>query len=198
MVSTVTGKVLAGDQFGAGYWWRNIREPVRFCEAVQEATRQGARVFIEVGPRATLLSHIGDAIEPLGIEIATIGVLHRKPAGGDPIARTVAAALVQGAAVDEATVFGENPQGDVAAAALSLAAPHASASPRPPRASARRRRRPYPSALRLARRAGRPRMARPRRHRDGAGTRRSPHRRARRSCPAPPSSRWRSASPARR
>ncbi|KQU17724.1 beta-ketoacyl synthase [Methylobacterium sp. Leaf94] len=113
MVSTVTGKVLAGDQFGAGYWWRNIREPVRFCEAVQEATRQGARVFIEVGPRATLLSHIGDAIEPLGIENATIGVLHRKPAGGDPIARTVAAALVQGAAVDEATVFGANPTGDV-------------------------------------------------------------------------------------
>ncbi|RZK81580.1 MAG: beta-ketoacyl synthase, partial [Methylobacterium sp.] len=89
------------------------REPVRFAQAVQEATRQGARVFVEVGPRATLLSHIGDAIEPLGIENATIGVLHRKPAGGDPIARTVAAALVQGAAVDEATVFGTNPTGDV-------------------------------------------------------------------------------------
>ena len=113
MVSTVTGTVLPGAEFGATYWWRNIREPVRFAQAVQEATRQGARVFVEVGPRATLLSHIGDAIEPLGIENATIGVLHRKQAGGDPIARTVAAALVQGAAVDEATVFGENPKGDV-------------------------------------------------------------------------------------
>ncbi|NEU11035.1 SDR family NAD(P)-dependent oxidoreductase [Methylobacterium sp. BTF04] len=113
MVSTVTGTVLAGSEFGAGYWWRNIREPVRFSEAVQEATRKGARVFVEVGPRATLLSHIGDAIEPLGIENATIGVLHRKPAGGDPIARTVAAALVQGAAVDETIAFGQNPKGDV-------------------------------------------------------------------------------------
>ncbi|WP_375410016.1 SDR family NAD(P)-dependent oxidoreductase [uncultured Methylobacterium sp.] len=114
MVSTVTGGVLNGRQFGGGYWWRNIREPVRFCEAVQEATRQGARIFVEVGPRASLLSHIGDAVEPLGIEIATVGVMNRKPAGGDPISRAMALALVQGAAVDEATVFGEDPRGDVA------------------------------------------------------------------------------------
>ena len=113
MVSTVTGTVLPGARFGAGYWWRNIREPVRFCEALQEATRQGARVFVEVGPRATLLPHIGDAVEPLGIEVAPVGVLTRKPVGGDPIARAVAAALVAGAAVEEATVFGEDPVGEV-------------------------------------------------------------------------------------
>lgn len=113
MVSTVTGGVLPGENFGAGYWWRNIREPVRFNEAVQEATRQGARVFVEVGPRASLLSHIGDAVEALGIEIATVGVMNRKPAGGDPIARAMALSLVQGAAVDEPAVFGENPKGEV-------------------------------------------------------------------------------------
>ncbi|WP_232628647.1 type I polyketide synthase [Methylobacterium sp. Leaf118] len=113
MVSTVTGTVLPGARFGAGYWWRNIREPVRFCEALQEATRQGARVFVEVGPRATLLPHIGDAIEPLGIEVASVGVMHRKPVGADPIARAVAAALVAGAKVEEPTVFGDDPAGDV-------------------------------------------------------------------------------------
>ena len=115
MVSTVTGKVLPGEDFGATYWWRNIREPVRFCDAVQEATRGGARVFVEVGPRATLMSHIGDCIEPLGIDNAVVGVMHRKEAGGDPIAKAASAALVQGAAVDEALLFGDAPQG-----ALSL------------------------------------------------------------------------------
>ena len=113
MVSTVTGQVLAGKEFGASYWWRNIREPVRFCDAVQEATRQGARVFIEVGPRAVLLSHVGDSIEPLGIETASIGVMHRKPAGSDPIRKTLVAALAQGAAVDETIVFGDAPKGAV-------------------------------------------------------------------------------------
>ncbi|WP_342110353.1 SDR family NAD(P)-dependent oxidoreductase [Methylobacterium sp. SI9] len=113
MVSTVTGSVLDGSHFGAGYWWRNIREPVRFCEAVQDATRRGARVFVEVGPRATLMSHVGDAVEPLGIETATVGVMHRKASGGDPIAKAVSAALVQGAQVDEAVLFGDAPKGDV-------------------------------------------------------------------------------------
>lgn len=114
MVSTVTGTVLPGGEFDAGYWWRNIREPVRFSDAVQEATRKGARIFVEVGPRATLLPHIGDCIEPLGIENATVGVLTNKPVGSDPFARALASALVHGAAVDEAVVFGENPKGDVA------------------------------------------------------------------------------------
>ncbi|WP_331311766.1 SDR family NAD(P)-dependent oxidoreductase [Methylobacterium oryzae] len=113
MVSTVSGSVLDGSHFGAGYWWRNIREPVRFCEAVQDATRRGARVFVEVGPRATLMSHVGDAVEPLGIETATVGVMHRKASGGDPIAKAVSAALVQGAQVDEAVLFGDAPKGDV-------------------------------------------------------------------------------------
>ena len=113
MVSTVTGTVLPGARFGADYWWRNIREPVRFCDALQEATRQGARVFVEVGPRATLLPHIGDAVEPLGIEVASVGVLHRKPVGGDPIAKAVAGALVAGARVDETVLFGDDPAGSV-------------------------------------------------------------------------------------
>ncbi|MDQ0444756.1 type I polyketide synthase [Methylobacterium persicinum] len=113
MMSTVTGAALAGSAFGPTYWWRNIREPVRFSEAVQEATRQGARVFVEVGPRATLMSHVGDAVEPLGIEIATVGVMHRKASGGDPIAKAVNGALVLGAAVDEEKLFGTEPKGDV-------------------------------------------------------------------------------------
>ena len=113
MVSTVTGTELSGTAFGASYWWRNIREPVRFCEAVQEAARQGARVFVEVGPRATLMSHVGDAIEPLGVENAVVGVMHRKASGGDPFAKALAAALVQGASVDERLVFGDDPAGAI-------------------------------------------------------------------------------------
>lgn len=113
MMSTVTGAALDGSNFGPNYWWRNIREPVRFSDAVQEATRQGARVFVEVGPRATLMSHVGDSVEPLGIEIATVGVMHRKTSNADPIAKAVNAALVLGAAVDEDKLFGSVPRGDV-------------------------------------------------------------------------------------
>ncbi|WP_018262854.1 type I polyketide synthase [Methylobacterium sp. WSM2598] len=114
MASTVTGDLLAGERFDAGYWWRNIREPVRFSEAVQAAARAGARVFVEVGPRPTLLPHIGDCLEPLGIDGATVGVLHKKPSDRDPFLQALASAVVQGAAVDEAVAFGRNPEGPVA------------------------------------------------------------------------------------
>ncbi len=59
------------------------------------------------------MSHVGDAVEPLGIEIATVGVMHRKASGSDPIAKAVNAALVLGAAVDDDKLFGSAPRGDV-------------------------------------------------------------------------------------
>ncbi|WP_128560367.1 type I polyketide synthase [Methylobacterium crusticola] len=114
LASTVTGDVLDGRHFDAGYWWRNIREPVRFSEAIQAAARRGARVFVEVGPRPTLLPHVGDCLEPLGIDGATVGALPKKPVDRDPFRQALAAALVAGAAVDEAVAFGPAPAGAVA------------------------------------------------------------------------------------
>ncbi|MFN7307008.1 MAG: acyltransferase domain-containing protein, partial [Acetobacteraceae bacterium] len=43
MISSVTGKSLPGVEAGGAYWWRNLREPVRFHAAIAEAARQGAR-----------------------------------------------------------------------------------------------------------------------------------------------------------
>ncbi len=76
----------------------NIREPVRFSAAVQAAAQAGARIFVEVGPRPTLLPHIGDCLEPLGLDGATVGVLPKKTLAADPFRRALAAALAAGAA----------------------------------------------------------------------------------------------------
>ncbi len=110
----MTGDVLDGTAFDAGYWWRNIREPVRFSAAVQAAAQAGARIFVEVGPRPTLLPHIGDCLEPLGLDGATVGVLPKKTLEADPFRRALAAALAAGAAIDEAVAFGADPAGSVA------------------------------------------------------------------------------------
>jgi acyl transferase domain-containing protein/acyl-CoA synthetase (AMP-forming)/AMP-acid ligase II/acyl carrier protein len=59
LVSTLTGKVLpAGTLLDAEYWWRQLREPVRFHAAVQEAVGNGYELLLEVGP--------GDALTQLG------------------------------------------------------------------------------------------------------------------------------------
>ncbi len=106
MISTVTGTALAGAGFDAGYWWRNIREPVRFREAVEAAAAAGARLVLEVGPRPTLLRYIGDCFGET--RHAAFGVHGRDPAPGDPFCRAAAQAAVRGAALAPAR-FGDDP-----------------------------------------------------------------------------------------
>ncbi len=105
-VSTVTGSVLDGDEMDAAYWWRNVREPVLFSDAIIGATRSGARIFVEIGPAPTLLSHIADTIDERTATIATLPTLDKRDKGFDPIKIAVATAIARGAKVDEAAVFG--------------------------------------------------------------------------------------------
>ncbi|MCE6998174.1 SDR family NAD(P)-dependent oxidoreductase [Saccharothrix sp. S26] len=45
----------AGTAFDAGYWVRQVREPVRFAEAVDWLRANGVTTFLEVGPHPTLV-----------------------------------------------------------------------------------------------------------------------------------------------
>ncbi|MFF4324865.1 SDR family NAD(P)-dependent oxidoreductase, partial [Streptomyces sp. NPDC001568] len=54
MWSTVTGGLVADGELDAGYWYRNLREPVLFEAAVRAAHAQGRGVFVEVGPHPVL------------------------------------------------------------------------------------------------------------------------------------------------
>lgn len=58
-ISTVEGVALAGTALDAGYWWRNIRAPVRFESAVRQAvTEHAVDVVIEIGPHPVLRDYI--------------------------------------------------------------------------------------------------------------------------------------------
>ncbi|KAB2346143.1 type I polyketide synthase [Actinomadura rudentiformis] len=59
LVSTVTGG-LEGE-LPAHYWVRQVREPVRFADAVAELEAQGVTTFVEIGPDA-VLSAMVDAV----------------------------------------------------------------------------------------------------------------------------------------
>ncbi|MET8748103.1 SDR family NAD(P)-dependent oxidoreductase [Streptomyces sp. NPDC004728] len=55
MVSTVTGgPVEAAEVCTPAYWVRNVREPVRFADAVGAVRESGAEVLVEVGPGGVL------------------------------------------------------------------------------------------------------------------------------------------------
>ena len=58
LYSTVRGEVLAGDELDAGYWWENLREPVRFAPAVDRLLADGLTCFLEISPHPVLSSAV--------------------------------------------------------------------------------------------------------------------------------------------
>jgi acyl transferase domain-containing protein/acyl carrier protein len=52
--STVTGTVVAGTDFDASYWVRNLRQPVLFAQAIECALAAGPTTFLELGPHPVL------------------------------------------------------------------------------------------------------------------------------------------------
>src|SRR5205823_12527016 len=59
LASNLTGKVAAADEIAtASYWVRQLREPVRFAQALTALTDLGYRAFVEVGP-SPVLSGLG-------------------------------------------------------------------------------------------------------------------------------------------
>lgn len=88
-VSTVTGSTLEGERLGADYWWHNVREPVRFAEAVNTATGLGARIFVEIGPHAILQRYIKKCLTEAKIGGRVLPTLSKEADGWDRLMETV-------------------------------------------------------------------------------------------------------------
>ncbi|BFU45361.1 SDR family NAD(P)-dependent oxidoreductase [Krasilnikovia sp. MM14-A1004] len=64
--------------FDAGYWADNLRNPVRFAQAVQAAAADGYRCFIEVSPHPVVVSAVSDTLADSGVTgTAVFGSLRR-------------------------------------------------------------------------------------------------------------------------
>ncbi len=108
-VSSVTGRCLPSSRLDGRYWWQNVREPVRFDAAVGEAARQGARFFIELGPRGLLTKHIEDILKDHPDPTYACGTLERHDDDCDPFPAILCKVLVAGAKVDFDCIFGGDP-----------------------------------------------------------------------------------------
>ncbi|MFI6316693.1 SDR family NAD(P)-dependent oxidoreductase [Nonomuraea sp. NPDC050556] len=98
LVSTLTGRVVAdGDLADPGYWVRQLREPVRFADALAVLEAAGVTGFLELGPDA-VLSVL--AAETLPDAHAVASVLRRDQPEELSAARALAHAYVHGSPVD--------------------------------------------------------------------------------------------------
>ncbi|AHH16329.1 polyketide synthase [Nocardia nova SH22a] len=65
-IVTTGGVVEAGAILDAGYWTRQIREPVRFAPAVESAYGTGENAFLEIGPGGVLAALAAETIAAAG------------------------------------------------------------------------------------------------------------------------------------
>lgn len=109
-ISTVTGSEIDGEALTADYWWRNVREPVRFGDAVLKLT-EISPLFLEIGPRPVLQGYVNDCLRQAGVKGRALpGFDRNDPEEQDPVRGVVARALAAGAAIDEGRLFGEKPR----------------------------------------------------------------------------------------
>ncbi|WP_413812885.1 SDR family NAD(P)-dependent oxidoreductase [Streptomyces sp. OE57] len=108
MYSTVTGALLDGASADAEYWYRNLRETVRFEHATRALADAGHTVFIEVSPHPVLVPGIEQTVErtPRGTSTAVVvGTLRRDEGGRERLLTALAELFVAGGAVAWATAF---------------------------------------------------------------------------------------------
>ena len=73
--STVTADLLAGEALGPDYWRRNLRDPVRFTQTLQQLADAGHDAYLEISPTPLLLGAIEQTLRPRGGAITRLGSL---------------------------------------------------------------------------------------------------------------------------
>ncbi|MER5650316.1 SDR family NAD(P)-dependent oxidoreductase [Streptosporangium sp. NPDC002524] len=104
--STVSGRWL-DEPLDGGYWFRNLRERVRFAQATQGLIEAGHRVFVEVSPHPVLTVGVEQSLEAAGVEGAAVGTLRRDEGGMDRFLLSLGEAFVHGVEVDWSPAFGD-------------------------------------------------------------------------------------------
>jgi phthiocerol/phenolphthiocerol synthesis type-I polyketide synthase C len=76
-ISSVDGCLIEGTALGARYWWRNVREPVRFGAAITHLLNDGIQTFLEIGPHPVLREYLAQCAVESGAAPAILPTLKR-------------------------------------------------------------------------------------------------------------------------
>ncbi len=112
VVSDVTGKVAGAAVISRPeYWADNIRQPVRFADAVETLRAEGVGTFVELGPDGTLSGVVHDCLAADAEGVTIVPLLREKRAEPVSVLTSLAEAYVRGTPVDWAAVFtGQHPR----------------------------------------------------------------------------------------
>ena len=73
--STVTGGPAGREDYGAEYWWRNVRQTVCFCPVIETLLEGGHNLFVEISPQPVLSRPIMETASARGRKITVLPTL---------------------------------------------------------------------------------------------------------------------------
>ena len=100
LVSTVTGRLPTRARLGADYWWRNVREPVRFAEAIATLLEQRPTAFLEIGPHPVLSQSLAECLESARVKGSVLCSLRRGRDGRTALLESLAELYMLGSPVE--------------------------------------------------------------------------------------------------
>jgi acyl transferase domain-containing protein len=68
LISTVTAQVIDGETMDAEYWWHNVRQPVRFADAINGLIQEGETTYLEIGPHPSLQHALHECMASQGAQ----------------------------------------------------------------------------------------------------------------------------------
>ncbi|WP_424190547.1 SDR family NAD(P)-dependent oxidoreductase [Actinokineospora sp. G85] len=99
--STVTSEWIIGAGVVDGdYWYRNLREQVRFGPAAAALLSQGHTTFVEVSAHPVLVQPITEVVDGAEVDAVVTGTLRRDDGGLRRLLASMAELFVRGVAVD--------------------------------------------------------------------------------------------------
>jgi myxalamid-type polyketide synthase MxaE and MxaD len=98
--SAVDGEIGDGTALGAGYWSRNLTQPVLFAQAVESLRDAQASLFLEIGPHPVLAASLRQGVDGL-----VLPSLAREASETRTVLSTLAALYAAGAEVDWSALY---------------------------------------------------------------------------------------------
>ncbi|GAA3769228.1 hypothetical protein GCM10022403_000880 [Streptomyces coacervatus] len=105
LYSTVLAEPVPGERLDAGYWYRNLGEPVRFADTIRRMLDDGYRYFVELSPHPSLGSSIEAVAAEAGIDAVSIASLRREEGGLDDLLRRAGELYTAGHTPDWPALF---------------------------------------------------------------------------------------------
>ncbi|MFC9878544.1 type I polyketide synthase [Streptomyces libani] len=103
--SAVNAALISGEELDAGYWFENLRNTVRFEEAIQALLADGHGVFVECSAHPVLTPGIEDTAQEAGSPVVVTGSLRRDEGGWSRFAQSLAQLWAHGVPVDWSTLL---------------------------------------------------------------------------------------------